>query len=46
LYEDLEDVELCEWCQQNDAVGLFSLDDMETGLCATCATDNDAERCE
>ncbi|MCW2870334.1 MAG: hypothetical protein JWL99_1654 [Streptomyces oryziradicis] len=40
-----EDIELCEWCQLNDAVGLFNLDDVETGLCATCATDNDAEEC-
>jgi hypothetical protein len=44
--DELEDVELCEWCQNYDAVGLFSLDDVETGLCAECAADNDAERCE
>lgn len=40
---ELEDIELCEWCQNYEAVGLFDLDDVETGLCATCATDNNAE---
>jgi hypothetical protein len=42
--DELEDVELCEWCQNYDAFGLFSLDDVETGLCAQCAEENDAER--
>ncbi|MFJ9900281.1 hypothetical protein ACIQPR_43825 [Streptomyces sp. NPDC091280] len=47
MYEDeLDDIELCEWCQLNDAVGLFSLDDVETGLCADCADSNTVERCE
>jgi hypothetical protein len=46
LYEGLEDVEVCEWCESYLAVGLFDLDDVETGLCAVCAEDNDAERCE
>lgn len=46
LYEELEVVEDCEWCQINDAVGLFDLDDTETGLCAECAENNAVERCE
>lgn len=46
LDEDLEDIQDCEWCQNYDAVGLFNLNDVETGLCAECAEDNNAERCE
>jgi hypothetical protein len=46
LYEELEEVEDCEWCQLNEAVGLFDLDDIETGLCAECAENNAVERCE
>jgi hypothetical protein len=29
-----------------ESVGLFDLNDVETGLCAECAEDNNAERCE
>jgi hypothetical protein len=46
LYEDLDDIQDCEWCQNADAVGLFDLDDTEIGLCAECAENNAVERCE
>lgn len=46
LYDDFEVTEDCEWCQNHESVGLFDLNDVETGLCAECAEDNDAERCE
>lgn len=40
-YEEVED---CEWCQRNEAQGLYDLDGVETGMCAECAEDNDAAR--
>lgn len=46
MREEFEESQDCEWCQLHDAIGLFSLDDVETGLCAVCAEDNDAESCE
>jgi hypothetical protein len=46
LYDDFEVIEDCEWCQNHESVGLFNMYDVETGLCAECAEDNDAERCE
>lgn len=44
--EELEEIQDCEWCQYQEAVGLFSLEDVETGLCASCAEDTNTERCE
>ncbi|MET8702702.1 hypothetical protein ABZW10_28150 [Kitasatospora sp. NPDC004723] len=38
-----DDVEDCEYCQNFEAIGLFLVDDVDTGLCAVCAEDNDAE---
>lgn len=46
LREELDVIEDCEWCQRYEAVGLFNLDEVETGLCAGCAEDNEAENCE
>jgi hypothetical protein len=46
LDEELEEVLDCEWCQNADSVGLFDLNDVETGLCAECAENNAVERCE
>lgn len=46
MYGDLEAVEDCEWCQSYEAVALFNLNDVETGLCAQCSEDTDADMCE
>jgi len=44
LDEAFDEIQDCEWCQNYDAVGIFELNDVETGLCAECAENNAVER--
>jgi CRISPR/Cas system-associated protein Cas10 (large subunit of type III CRISPR-Cas system) len=43
-WDDFDGVQLCEWCENYDAAGLYDLDDTETPLCTSCAEDNFAVR--
>ncbi|MFE5542803.1 hypothetical protein ACFQ71_03185 [Streptomyces sp. NPDC056534] len=43
---ELEVIEDCEWCQNGEAVALFEVGGVETGLCVECAEGNILEGCE